>query len=331
MVAHCVTLAAMAGAPDFWQYYRRVTVQIWQDISRHVLATVLALLSVTAGTILLAMYRVNPPSQTWTRTALGAAWPLAIFVLYLLWYAVRAPWRIHLEDRATHSRELQAAIDSVTALRERLATSDEQYEEARKQLSLRLLDPVLHFEPENGTVSNAGSPCNFVITIVNTGLEDVDRLQVFVTYFVAQRSSGSIVLKEVGYGSYIPAVQLAELKSKDSALIRLDFSALLPIMKEVGANGGRDVPYVFGVKLHARFRRRTDGRDFEVIACYGSDVVTGHALYTPHPFRLSMPEELKQVLTLDEVVQYLNSSDHWVGVVTEISANPDGSLSRKNR
>jgi hypothetical protein len=315
----------VAEAITFHRYYKRVMARAWQDMRHNVKGAIVAIVAAVAVTFLRVHWGLLTPRQQWLTVVANVLPVIVILGGFCLFYILKAPVEIHNEDQVAHAEHFAAAIKAsetrLAEIRQELDVTRKQYEEANTQLTLRLIDPILHFEPENGTVQNTGKPCCFVISLVNTGLVDVERLQIFVTYFIAQKISGSVVLKAVGHGAYIPALKVAELKSKGSLPIGLDFSTELPIMKEVGINGGRDVPYIFGVKLHAKFRRRADGKDFDVLGCYGSDVVTGHGLYTPDPFSIGMPEELKNILTLNEAVKYINSPDHWVSVVTEISAN----------
>ena len=57
---------------------------------KHGWTTFLAVLGTTVGVILLAVLKINPPSQTVLRTIAGIAWPLLLLIAYFLYYLVRA-------------------------------------------------------------------------------------------------------------------------------------------------------------------------------------------------------------------------------------------------
>jgi hypothetical protein len=87
-------------------------------------------------------------------------------------------------------------------------------------------------------------------------------------------------------------------------------------------------PYVFGVKVLAQFRRRADGKDFERVWGYGMDL-DGTVLFRSTEADLIIHHE--SLLTLADVLPYLQSKDRWSEVACHITANPDGSVSREYR
>ena len=327
----------MAGSVSFLRYYGRVGARAWKDTIHDGKGLIVAIICAVAVTTLHVRFGLLTPSQQWPTVVANTLPAAGILGLFCLFHVFRAPLEIHNEDRASRTKELEAANKANEAIqttlaetREGLLASRRECEEAKGQLSLRLFDPVLHFEPGYGTVPNTGKPCSFNVAIVNTGPEDVEQLQVFISYFVAQRISGSVLLKEIGQGSYIPAITIGELTSKQSAPISMDFADLFRIMKEFGDNGPTGSGYIPGVKLHATFRRRTDGKDFDMVGCYGTDLF-GHILYTAKPFPVSLPEEIKGLLTLDEAAKYISSPDHWVQMVAECGTTANGEAYTRHR
>jgi len=266
-----------------------------------------------------------------------ATWAAIGFAVLLI-IALEGSFRVHCEDHASADAANLDVSKRAEEIRRTLSSELDQSkgelekerslkERAEQELKRRLIEPIVHLEPEGGMVSCTDAKCNFVLTLVNTGLEDVERLRVFITYFVAQRISGSVVLKRVGGISSEPSIVVPELRSKQSELIHLSFSELLPIMTEVGTNGG--VPYVFGVKIHTKLRRDADGKDFDLVRCYGISL-GGEALYSPTGANL--PESLKaSIIQLDDAIKHINSADHWSSVVTEIASTPGGGIVRKYR
>jgi hypothetical protein len=98
-------------------------------------------------------------------------------------------------------------------------------------------------------------------------------------------------------------------------------------MIEVGKNGGGS--YILGVKIPVKFRRRADGKDFELIRGYGISL-GGEILYSPSGANL--PVELRDsMIQLDDAIKHINSPDHWSSVVAEISSTPDGGIITKHR
>lgn len=317
-------MAAGIKSLTFRQYYGKVLARAWRDIRLNVKGTVMAVIDSALATFLRVHWGLLNSNQQWLTTVANALPAILILGSFCLFYLFKAPAEIHDETHIAHARELESAAKAGEAamvkINGELELLRQHYEDANSQLRLRLIDPVLHFEPEDKMVNNTGSPCNFVVELINTGLADVERVQVFVTHFIAQKPSGNIVLKELGHGSYIAALTVDELKSEGVILVPIAFANLLPIMLEVAKNAGSGVSSIFGIKLHAKFRRRADGREFDVVSCYGADV-GGNVLIPPEPFTKSMPEGLRHMVQIGEVVKYLDSSDHWVGVITEIGGS----------
>jgi hypothetical protein len=82
----------------FWRYYWQLAVVIGSAVWRNVWATAITLLGSAVSAYFLGERKVNPATQTWIRTE--AAWivPISMLVIYLLFHALRAPWKVHLES-----------------------------------------------------------------------------------------------------------------------------------------------------------------------------------------------------------------------------------------
>jgi hypothetical protein len=122
-----------------------------------------------------------------------------------------------------------------------------------KRAATPLSDPILHLEPERELIWSTATnqtPGVFVLSLHNTGLEDIDNIAVTQDYFVAQRGA-EIVIKNVG-GIPIENPVLPLLKREDAVPIRIDFTPHIKIMNEVSDNF-KVGPSLRGVKVAVRF------------------------------------------------------------------------------
>src|ERR1700683_1928101 len=100
----------------FWRYYGKLVRYILGQMGKHLKATALAVLAVVFGGLALAYYQTNPSSQAATRAVSGVLWPLALLLLYLARYSIRAPWQLHnisLDAAAERQKEILGSIDSL--------------------------------------------------------------------------------------------------------------------------------------------------------------------------------------------------------------------------
>jgi hypothetical protein len=187
---------------------------------------------------------------------------------------------------------------------------------------VHLAEPILHIEPEE-TYSSKQERGNFTLYLVNTGLEDVERVALFVTCFIAQRFPDSVKLKRGGWMG--PPQKLASLRVQEREAVPVKCAEILPIIREVGVRWGG--PYIFGVRVLAQFRRKADGKDFERVWGYGMDL-DGVALSGPTEADLIIHSP--SFISLADVLPYLQSRDHWSEVACHTKVNPDGSASRES-
>jgi hypothetical protein len=84
-------------ASPFFSYYKRVCKQFGSDVRKDVAGTVVAIVVAIFAAILQMRYKLILPEQTWS-TAIANAVPfVGVLLVYLLYHAARAPWKIHTE------------------------------------------------------------------------------------------------------------------------------------------------------------------------------------------------------------------------------------------
>jgi hypothetical protein len=173
-------------------------------------------------------------------------------------------------------------------------------------------DPIVHLEPEIGHVKAHDQCGKFILMLVNTGLEDVSMIDVFITWFLALKSlDGKIVLKAVGPVYTVPNYRIARLIKKEPTPFEVVVTPLLPILQEA-AQANHPDRGLFGLKVIVKFRRAADGKTYEFVRGYGMDL-QGFELYVPlhnylGPFDFS------------EVLPYLMEPSHWSNVARIISS-----------
>ena len=204
-----------------------------------------------------------------------------------------------------------------------------EYKNSRKGDMQSLLDPVIHIEPENeiawSTRADLGqTPGIYSITVHNTGLEDVKVMRVSQKFFLAKRGT-PVILKRV---AELSDNQGTLLKSRENFLIHLDFNPYLDTFKEVAANSSG--PTKAGVYIIVNCRRIADGKDYTFSRAYGLFNLDGVAIYPEGTSMDEVPMELKsQIMTLREVMPYLDSPENWTSVTKEISVDAAGKVHTK--
>jgi hypothetical protein len=181
----------------------------------------------------------------------------------------------------------------------------------------QLTEPVIHVEPEVGVKKPAeGKNGVFTVSLENSGLADINDVQVFNDYFVAQKRP-QIVITRIGGYSTLPDQTIKYLRSKETADITVDFSKVIGLMWSYAKR--YNLPNVLGVRMMITYRRAVDGKPFSFVRCYGVAGENGELLYTPDPRGIDMPPEIaKMVLTLSEVEPYLRSTERWTQPIVEI-------------
>lgn len=215
-----------------------------------------------------------------------------------------------------------------------------------------LSDPILQVEPENGSLWSTGPKQAlgvFTVTLSNTGLEDVDKVEIEEHFFVAEHRTKDTLLKSLGT---IPS-STPMLKGKQGRMpITLDFRPYTDTVRNVMTNFAG--PSMLGVLVSTVFRRHEDGKSFRVMSAYGALNPTAPAIYTSNS-RLDQsagePNGAMAVVSdghnyftdsvnagvsnlalnrgrpsLADVIPYLDMSDHWVPVIKELSG---GSVTRE--
>ena len=99
-------LICMELTTAFRSYYKRVLAQIVSECKKHVVPTIFAALIAFGAAYLQVQYFSFPETQTWLRAATTVAVTVFVFLLYVLYYAVRAPWHLHNEAARGHASSL---------------------------------------------------------------------------------------------------------------------------------------------------------------------------------------------------------------------------------
>lgn len=110
----------------FWAYYGLIRAHIWNAVKANALGSLLAVGSSVVGVILLSEFDVNPSSQTWIRTIAGVAWPLGLLIVYLVFHALRAPWRLYDEQASLLIAANRRYDDTVSGMALRMSQTEAQ-------------------------------------------------------------------------------------------------------------------------------------------------------------------------------------------------------------
>ncbi len=172
----------------------------------------------------------------------------------------------------------------------------------------RQIDPVIHIEPEVGfKKSDKGTNGIFTLTLENSGLVDVSHVEIFNDFFVAQKQP-DLVLTRIGGFSTLPDMQISHLKSRASANFKVDLSKVIGLMWTFAAKS--NLPSVLCVRVMVKYRRAVDGKEYKLARGYGVAGPEAQLLYTLDARGIGMPPDIRdKVLTLDEVIPYLQSGE----------------------
>jgi len=105
---------ATGDASEFGAYYKRVMYQVLSDCKSHLLRTTIAVVIALGSAYLQTQYLALPGTQTWQRAATTIVVTVLVFLVYVLYYAVRAPWKLD----TVRQEEMTAARLEVENLRQ---------------------------------------------------------------------------------------------------------------------------------------------------------------------------------------------------------------------
>jgi hypothetical protein len=91
----------------FWSYYKRVLIQIVSDCTKQVAWTSVAALIAFGAAYLQVRYYSQPAAPAWARAVTTVAVTVFVFLLYVLYYAVRAPWGLYRQASQSHAVTLE--------------------------------------------------------------------------------------------------------------------------------------------------------------------------------------------------------------------------------
>ena len=94
-------------------YYKRLMYQVLSDCKSHLVRTATAVVIALGAAYLQAQYLAFPGTQAWQRAATTVVVTVLVFVVYVLYYAVRAPWKLD----TVRQEEMTAARLEVENLR----------------------------------------------------------------------------------------------------------------------------------------------------------------------------------------------------------------------
>jgi len=192
--------------------------------------------------------------------------------------------------------------------------------------------PVVHIEPEHKIVWSTGPGQTigvYIVHIRNTGVA-VDVVEIEKKYFLAQRSTGVIMKR-------LPNIKDSSgglLEHGKGLAVSIDFNPYMEDIKEVKINF-REGPSLPGVYVIAKYRRHSDGRNFQIARAYGLFAVDwadgelrGPALFTEgtNMDNAATGPMAPTYLTLHEVVPYLDLPERWISITKEISVGADGKV-----
>src|ERR1017187_10770775 len=79
-------------------YYRRLAVQVVTDCRTNFISTLASVVIAVGAAYLQVTLYAFPWPQTWLRSLTTAACAVSVFCLYLLYYIIRAPWKLYVQD-----------------------------------------------------------------------------------------------------------------------------------------------------------------------------------------------------------------------------------------
>jgi hypothetical protein len=183
-------------------------------------------------------------------------------------------------------------------------------------------NPLLRIEPERDIL--ASSDGEFVLHLVNYGV-DVDHVLVDQDYFVAQRFGDDIRIKLIlNFGG---ATSPVVLRTNQSISIDVGFGRTDLRSNQLNIESAyklavrtNPVPSILGVRITATFRRFTDQKEFHVTGVFqgqrsdsGPNLMTlfgSLAQETISTINVA-PEARAARLTLNDVMPYIESREHW--------------------
>jgi hypothetical protein len=199
--------------------------------------------------------------------------------------------------------------------------------------SRSLNTPVVHIEPEGEIVWSTlpGQKLGvFTVQLHNTGTA-VDVMEVRKKYFLAQHGNSGVVIKRLPEQTDDHKGLLDKGKSFP---LSLDFNPFVDDIAEVTTNF-KEGPSRAGVQIIAKFRRHSDGKNFDLSQAYGCFTFNGPdgklragAIVTVQTtMDYAAPEPMRSsYLTLHEILPFLDSPERWTSITKEVTVGPDGKM-----
>jgi len=105
----------------FWSYYKRVIGQTISECAKHFVTSISAAVIAFGAAYLQVHHYSQPATPAWVLAVTTAELTLCVFFLYVLVYAVRAPWRLYNEASRSYAATLEeyrtagaAEVDDLT-------------------------------------------------------------------------------------------------------------------------------------------------------------------------------------------------------------------------
>ena len=178
----------------FWAYFWQVLHQIGRDVKGNTLPTVLAVVSIVVVAAFQIRYLAAPAGLSRESALTAILRSIALFLAYLLFHFVRAPWQLYrrreaeLQERITTiETEHQGTLQQLTATLEEEHWSRDadrlNYERERQRLRELLGQPDLMLECVPNQEGNTTNKGDLLLTLRNAGrplVSNITSLQVNV-------------------------------------------------------------------------------------------------------------------------------------------------------
>jgi hypothetical protein len=267
------------------------------------------------------------------------------WLLFIAWpFSCAAIWAIAKNFNSTLTRRGLTVIGSIL-----LACGlGWLYASLKPEPSVTALpDPLVRVEPEHGSLGSTNG--SFTLTAVNDGV-DIDQVWVTKNYFVAQNDGKSICLKNIlsiectpDRAADILAPAINPSRDFDGTLN--DSMASMSVKQVLGSavntmlrtnqqfpiavtcTGWVQVAYqvakasfqgrsLLAVRIILAFRRFSDQKEFKIVRVFEISDESGQGirtLWAPSAFPMKQSPS-STVFTIEDVIPYLQSTDHWSGL-----------------
>jgi hypothetical protein len=173
-------------------------------------------------------------------------------------------------------------------------------------------DPVVHIEPERGNIPLRADGRGYDLKIVSTGV-DIESVLVYEDYFWAEKDP-EIKIKRIV--RVIACCDQSIPPFGGGKSIPLGFGRISGLYDQLTKTGHPGLP---GIRLIVAFRRSSDKKDFRIVRAYG---IWGDTLTIPMDSDIP-GGPFGQGLSLADILPYMNSNDHWVGMTLR-AGGPEG-------